>query len=92
MRFTWDDRKRLENIRKHALDFAEAEIVFRGLTYTIEDTRFDYSEQRFATLGLLGTTVVVIAHTEVGHEVRVISMRKATRREQAIYFNSIQED
>lgn len=41
---------------------------------------------KFITLGLLRGTVVVIAHVEKGNEIRVISMRKATSREQKIYF------
>ena len=88
MRIVWDDAKRRRNLRKHALDFADAAKVFSGITYTIEDRRFDYEEQRYITLGLLRDTVVVIAHTE-NDEMRIISMRKATRNEQAIYFENI---
>ena len=89
MRIAFDDGKRTANLRKHGLDFADAEQVFSGITYTIEDARFDYTEQRFVTLGLLGETVVVIAHTEMQRELRVISMRKATRNEQTLYFQNI---
>lgn len=51
MKYTWDEAKRQSNLRKHRLDFADAEIVFDGLTLTFEDDRFDYSEQRFITIG-----------------------------------------
>ena len=37
MRIVWDDAKRRQNLRKHALDFADAAKVFSGITYTIED-------------------------------------------------------
>ena len=65
------------------------EQLFSGITYTMEDKRFRYREQRFVTLGLLGDTVVVVAHTEDADELRVVSMKKATRNEQAIYFKNI---
>lgn len=86
MEFTWDETKKKTNIRKHGLDFADAETVFSGATFTFEDDRFDYREQRFITMGLLRDVVVVIAHTERGEASRIISMRKATRHEQKIYF------
>jgi uncharacterized DUF497 family protein len=89
MRFAWDEAKRSSNLRKHGLDFADAELVFAGVTYTIEDRRFDYREQRFITLGMLRDLVVVLAHTERRGTIRVISMRKATRNEQALYFQNL---
>lgn len=86
MKFTWDEAKRKANLVKHGLDFAEAGIVFSGATFTFEDDRFDYGEQRFITIGMLYGEVVVIAHTERRDVIRIISMRKATRNEQQIYF------
>jgi len=86
MKFTWDEAKRQSNLVKHGLDFADASAVFAGITFTFEDDRFDYGEQRFITLGMLKGTVVVIAHTERGEDIRIISMRKATKNEQELYF------
>ena len=88
MKFEWDRPKRQTNLLNHKLDFAEVEIVFLGITFTFEDDRFEYGEDRFITLGLLRETVVVIAHTERNNTVRVISMRKATKNEQRLYFES----
>ena len=88
MRVVWDETKRQSNISKHGLDFVDVEQLFSGITYTMEDKRFSYREQRIVTLGLLGDTVVVVAHTEDADELRVVSMRKATRNEQAIYFKN----
>jgi uncharacterized DUF497 family protein len=53
MRFTWSETKRKSNIEKHGFDLADAPQVFAGPTFTYEDDRLDYSEQRFVTLGLL---------------------------------------
>ena len=51
--------------------------------------RFDYDETRFITLGLLDGRVVVIAHTETQEVIRIISVRKATKNEEANYFKEI---
>ena len=89
MRFSWSDAKRTLNIHTHGFDFVDAPRVFEGPTFTYEDDRFDYSEQRFVTLGLLDGLVVSIVHTESVRQIRVISFRKATKYEQAIYFKNL---
>lgn len=89
MRYEWDEAKRRLNLRKHGIDFADAVHVFDDLTVTIEDTRFDYGETRFLTLGLLRARVVVIVHTETETVIRLISVRKATKNEEAYYYQEI---
>ena len=64
-------------------------MVFEGVTYTYEDDRFSYREQRFVTLGLLSGVPVSIVHTEHTYEIRIISFRKATRTEASIYFEAV---
>ncbi|MFV0278788.1 MAG: BrnT family toxin [Parahaliea sp.] len=98
MKFSWSGRKRAANIKAHGLDFLDAPRVFEGLTFTFEDDRFAYGEQRFVTLGLLSGVVVSIVHvvvsivhTESEVEICVISFRKATKREEAIYFSQVQD-
>lgn len=91
MRFSWSEAKRQSNLSDHGLDFLDAPHVFEGLTYTFEDDRFNYGEERFVTLGLLDGVVVSIAHTESPRLIRVISFRKATKHEQAIFFDSIKD-
>jgi uncharacterized protein len=91
MRFSWNEAKRQSNLKDHGLDFVDAPKVFEGLTYTFQDDRFDYGEQRFVTLGLLDGIVVSIVHTESPRTIRVISFRKATKHEQAIFFRSIKD-
>ncbi len=87
--FVWDEAKRRLNLRKHGIDFTDADKIFRGVTFTAEDTREDYGEQRFLTLGLLEDQVVSVAHTEQGEEIRIISIRKATKHEARFYFSQI---
>ena len=90
MEFTWSEAKRAANLKAHGLDFVDAPRVFEGVTYTFEDVRFSYSEQRFVTLGLLAGIPVSVVHTETDHEIRIISFRKAINREANIFFNEIQ--
>jgi uncharacterized DUF497 family protein len=84
--FTWDESKRKSNLLKHGMDFMDAKAVFSGATFVFEDDRYPYGEQRFVTLGMLRNLVVVIAYTERNDRIRIISMRKATKNEQKIYF------
>jgi uncharacterized protein len=91
MQFTWSERKRASNIKDHGLDFVDAPCVFDGFTFTYEDSRFAYGEQRFETLGLLAGVPVSIVHTETDDEIRIISFRKATKREANLYFSQVQD-
>ncbi len=89
MRFTWREPKRRTNLTKHGADFADAERVFTGPTFTFEDDGEDYGEQRWVTLGLLSEQVMVIVHTETENEIHVISMRKADKDEQLLFFTNL---
>ncbi len=91
MEFTWSTAERAANLKAHGLDFVDAPSVFEGLTFTFEDDRFAYGEQRFVTLGLLAGTPVSIVHTETAHEIRIVSFRKATQREARIYFEQVKD-
>ena len=91
MRFAWSERKRTSNIKDHGLDFVDAPSVFDGITFTYEDSRFAYGEQRFETLGLLAGVPVSIVHTEADDEIRIISFRRATKHEANLYFSQVQD-
>lgn len=91
MHIVWDEAKRQQNLRTHGIDFVDASLVFQGLTFTYEDDRLSYGEQRFVTLGLLAGIPVSIAHTETEHEIRVISFRKATRHEATLFFHHLRD-
>jgi uncharacterized protein len=89
MRFEWDENKRLANIRKHGFDFVDVSSIFDSDTVTVEDDRYNYGEQRFVTFGLLQGRIIAVVHTEDDDLARVISVRKATKYEQQIYFDQI---
>jgi len=86
MEYEWDARKARSNLAKHGVDFADAIGTLEDeLALTTEDVRAT-SEKRFVTLGMdhLGRLIVVI-YTWRGTRLRIISARKATRRERRQY-------
>lgn len=86
MHFEWDETKRLQNLEKHGLDFAEvAELFACEAPLVVEDTREDYGEKRFQGLGVLRGIVVLFVFTPRDDGLRIISMRKANKKERAIY-------
>lgn len=89
MNYEWDEAKRLTNLRKHEIDFADVPAMFDGDIVVIEDNRYDYGEQRFVTFGLLQWRVIAVVNTERKDCIRIISARKATKYEQRIYFEQL---
>ena len=89
MSYEWDEQKRLVNVKKHGIDFIDVPEVFDGDVVIIPDERFDYGETRFLLIGILKSQVVVVAYTERGENIRIISARKATKNEQIFYFQQI---
>ena len=59
-------------------------LSLEGAVIAFEEDWFDYSEDRFVSMGLLQNDLVVLAHTESDEEVRVISMRKTTFNERRV--------
>ena len=87
MQYSYDPEKKASNLKKHGLDFDDARSVIEsGEAVTFEDRRFDYGEVRYLTLGLLDGEVVIIATAETDKTIRVISMRKAVKNEQKIFY------
>ena len=81
MQIEFDTDKREKTLMERGLDFARAAEVFAGVTVTIEETRQEYDEARFITVGLLDGRTVVLVWTPRGEARRIISMRKANERE-----------
>ncbi|MDR3351899.1 MAG: BrnT family toxin [Zoogloeaceae bacterium] len=85
MELTYDPEKRMTNLAKHGIDFADIEGVFYDpLALTREDR--DHDELRFVTLGTDGFgRVLVVGYTWRGEDVRVFSARKAQPQERKSY-------
>jgi hypothetical protein len=82
MKITFDPVKRQKTFAQRGLDFADAELVFSGMTLEMDDTRKDYGETRVICYGMLQDRIVVVGYTPRGADRHVFSMRKANEREQ----------
>lgn len=85
MEIEFDPAKRNATLQIRGLDMARAPDVFAGATLTVEDNRKDYGEPRYITIGFLANRMVILAWTQRGKVRRIISIRKANEREQAVY-------
>jgi len=86
MNFEWDEVKNETNIQRHAIDFADVPALFNTLLLTELDDRFDYGENRWLSIGLLGQVVVVVVWTDRDVDtIRIISARKANSNERKRY-------
>lgn len=85
-RFEWDEAKSRSNARKHGLSFDTAVGVFEQPHLVQLDTRQEYGEDRWIAVGLIGLVVCIVVYTDRMDQrdtrtIRIISARKATRRE-----------
>ncbi|MBZ5571067.1 MAG: BrnT family toxin [Acidobacteriia bacterium] len=92
-RFEWDENKNQQNIKKHGFDFVDAERMFDGIFLFRSDTRKDYGENRSIGIGAIRGRIAVVVFTERDTEtIRIISLRKATRRERKEYEKAVQNE
>jgi hypothetical protein len=85
VKIEFDPAKRQATLEHRGLDMARAVEIFTGATLTVPDDRKNYGEPRFITIGCLDGRMVVSVWTPRGAARRVISLRKANDREQALY-------
>lgn len=86
MEFEWDERKNQANRAKHGISFEEAVVIFEGPILTLPDDRFDYGEPRVISIGSAGSELfLTVVHTDRNGKTRVISARRANRRERSLY-------
>lgn len=87
MEFAWDPAKAAANLKRHRVSFHEAATVLTdSLSTTFPDEPHSEGEERFLTIGASTRgTILVVAHTERNDTVRIISARRATRREREFY-------
>jgi uncharacterized protein len=83
----WDPQKARSNLEKHGVDFHEGGTVFDDpLATTVPDPAHSVDEQRYITIGLsLSGRILVVAHTDRGEAVRLITARPATPSERWFY-------
>jgi len=81
MRFEFDPRKSAKNLRERNLPFGLVPAIFDGPRIEWIDRRKDYGEERISTLGVWHDEVYFVAYTSREEVVRIISFRKAKRKE-----------
>jgi uncharacterized protein len=87
LEFEWDEEKNAENIKKHGVTFEEASSVFESVPLEIFfDPDHSLGEERYIAFGFSSVgRVLMVVHCEnaIGSTIRIISARKATRRERS---------
>lgn len=80
--FQWDDEKRRANADKHGVDFPLIAEFDWQTAVVIEDRRRNYGERRYSATGLIGSRLHVVVFTPRGDGLRLISLRRANRRDE----------
>jgi uncharacterized DUF497 family protein len=87
----WDEKKRLSNIAKHGIDFADAARVFNGPIREREEQRRDYGEDRFSVVGDAGGRLLYVVFARRDARIRIISARRASRDEREEYYKGLSQ-
>ena len=85
MEYEWDENKRTANIAKHNVDFVDAEKFDWSSAIETIDDRFNYNEERWVALGVIDERLHVLTYTIRDENIRLISLRKANKREREYY-------
>lgn len=85
--FEWDEKKAYQNIKKHGISFEESATVFGDpFSITVYDPLHSKDEDRFVILGMSNKNrLLVVVHADRHDRIRIISARKATKKEGAQY-------
>ena len=87
--FEWDEQKAKANLAKHGVSFHEAKGAFQDpFALELLDVRFDYGEERYILIAMVGGRCLTIVHAERNDVCRLISARISTRAEQDAYFEA----
>ena len=81
MEFEWDNIKNARNLKEHGLDFKDADSFDWDDARYFTDDRKDYKEERIFGVGNYGSRLTVIVFTNRNGKTRLISWRKANKRE-----------
>ena len=92
LKFEWEPQKANINLKKHGVSFAEASTAFEDvLSLTVDDPLHSSDEERLVLIGMsFKNRLTIVVHTERGDNIRIISARKATKKERKYYENNAQ--
>lgn len=89
MEFEWDPAKSEDTFRDRGFDFAYARRVFSGSRIETADARTDYGESRIRAIGQVGPDILTVIYTVRGTILRIISARRANRKERAQWLSRV---
>lgn len=89
--FEWDEEKNKTNIENHGISFSDAiNIFFDKHRITGDDNKDDYYESREISIGRIceerNSPLVIVSHTNRENKIRIISARKANKKERSLYY------
>jgi uncharacterized DUF497 family protein len=87
--FEWDPNKETHNLRKHHIDFTTASFIWNGPVLERADERRDYGETGVLAIGEVENRTLVVVFTPHGEVRRIISVRKANRRDKKLFEEEI---
>lgn len=87
--YEWDENKNVSNLEKHGLDFSLAIEVFSDPCAVEQLTNGEHGEKRYQIVGKITNEelIIFVVFTKRGEKIRIISARKASKKERLIYEN-----
>jgi uncharacterized DUF497 family protein len=91
VRYEWDERKRTANLKKHGLDFCDADLVFESELKATLASGKGGKEARFVDYAVVEGMLLALVYTLRSGGVRIISYRSAKRKERRVYYAAIKD-
>ena len=88
MEFEWDENKERKNIEKHGIDFDQAKSIWNGPILEVAGVQHS-GEERVVAIGTHENICFAVVYTRRGEKIRIISARRARRKERAHYQNAL---
>ena len=85
MKYEWDESKNTANLNKHKIEFKRVVDFEWDSAFEYIDDRQEYGETRYSALGYIGIRIFHLTYTYRGEAIRIISLRKATKKEERQY-------
>ena len=87
MEFEWDEAKHVKNLRERGIGFDDGARIFAGPVLIWQDTRREYGEERFRAVGESDGDILHVVFTWRGDRMRVMSVRRANRKETKVWLS-----
>ena len=92
MNFEWDPAKNRINLKKHGIDFQDAQTIWNGWLVTFQSTQSEHGEIRYLAIGLYQEREIAVVYTHRKDRIRLISARRARKNERETYRKSTEQN